>query len=249
MKKHTLKIDDTEITYYKKGEGKPLILFHGGAIRARTYKEIINLLAKNFTVYAPDLPGHAGTNLSTSIKDYDDIGSLFSKFIDKLGFETVDLIGHSFGGGTALAIAKFSKKVNKLVLVATAGIPLNYSAMRLLWGFTFKSYNGSFRYGMWRHYFFANNEQYAALLPRIFELFKVLSFLIRNTLIGVKDIENISNESLLIWGDHDEIFDLNYAKRLDSKLTNSKLEVYTGNHDLFFYKKEYITDRIIEFLI
>lgn len=248
MKKQKIRVNNTDFTYYQKGEGRPLVLFHGGAIRAKTYLKIIDLLSETYTVYAPDLPGHAGTGLTSDIKNYDDVGKLFSDFIEKLQLNDVILTGHSFGGGTCLATAKYSDKVKELVLVASAGLPLNYSAGRLLWGFFFKSYYGSFRYGMWKHYFFANNEQNATLFPHFLKIFKVMSFLIKNTLGGVDKIENLEKKCLILWGDNDEIFNLKYAKNLDAKLRNSTLEIYPGNHDLFFYKPEMIVERINIFL-
>jgi alpha-beta hydrolase superfamily lysophospholipase len=48
----------TNIHYYEAGEGEPLILVHGIGQNSYTWRNIFYQLAKDFHVYAIDLPGH-----------------------------------------------------------------------------------------------------------------------------------------------------------------------------------------------
>ena len=54
---HIAEIDGVKLHYLTAGHGTPLILLHGYAETSLMWKPIIPLLAKRFTVIAPDLPG------------------------------------------------------------------------------------------------------------------------------------------------------------------------------------------------
>src|SRR5271167_4846962 len=53
----TIEVNGVKLHYMTAGHGIPLILLHGYAETSRMWKPIIPLLAKRFTVIAPDLPG------------------------------------------------------------------------------------------------------------------------------------------------------------------------------------------------
>jgi pimeloyl-ACP methyl ester carboxylesterase len=50
-------IESVKLHYLRAGNGPTLILLHGYTQTSRMWKPIIPLLAENFTVIAPDLPG------------------------------------------------------------------------------------------------------------------------------------------------------------------------------------------------
>src|SRR4029077_12380083 len=60
----TAKIDDVELQYLTAGHGATVIFLHGFAETSRMWRPLIRLLAENFTVIAPDLPGIGDSSIS-----------------------------------------------------------------------------------------------------------------------------------------------------------------------------------------
>ena len=111
--------------YGEAGSGPPVLFLHGWALDHRAYKRALSrLVAAGVRVIAPALPGFGG---SASLRDRQStIGSYsawVADFVDALGVnEPVLLIGHSFGGGVAIAFAHdYPDKVRGLVLVNSIG--------------------------------------------------------------------------------------------------------------------------------
>lgn len=106
--------------YYEiHGAGEPLILLHGGLGMTGMFGPLLSQLAQTRQVIAADLQGHGRTaDIDRPLRlehMADDVAAL----IKHLGFEQVDLMGYSMGGGTALRTAiQHPELVRKLVLVS-----------------------------------------------------------------------------------------------------------------------------------
>ncbi len=61
----TAKIGGVKLHYLTAGHGTPLILLHGYAETSRMWRPIMPVLAKRFTVIAPDLPGIGDSGIPT----------------------------------------------------------------------------------------------------------------------------------------------------------------------------------------
>src|SRR5579864_1201947 len=87
------------------GEGKPLVLIHGGGSTIQvTFERIIPPLAKHRQIVAMDLQAHGRTNDRqadlTFSQDADDIAQL----LKILGIGKADFLGFSNGGHTLIEI-------------------------------------------------------------------------------------------------------------------------------------------------
>jgi pimeloyl-ACP methyl ester carboxylesterase len=110
--------------YWVEGAGSPVVLIHGLSNSIEHWLLNIYALAAEHTVYALDLVGHGRTDKPLS-RSYDlsDLARFVIDFMDALGIERADLIGHSLGGGVALVIAEASpERVRRLVLVDSVGL-------------------------------------------------------------------------------------------------------------------------------
>jgi len=105
------------------GSGPVLLLIHGMAGNIGNWQEVIGLLARHYTVIAPDLPGHGAS--APGAGDYS-LGALAAGLRDLLvvlGHERATLVGHSLGGGIAMQFAyQFPEITERLVLVSSGGL-------------------------------------------------------------------------------------------------------------------------------
>lgn len=112
------------IAYLTKGNGPPLILFHGSMGSWRHWVRNIPALSSIRTVIALDLPGYGqSTAVEPGISADAYIDLVFSAVIDICGgTETIDLAGFSFGGQIALGCAvRLGSRTRRLALLTPSG--------------------------------------------------------------------------------------------------------------------------------
>lgn len=109
--------------YESHGHGKPVVLIHGLGINSHTWRHLVAPLSQHHRVITLDLKGHG---MSPKPDDemyslYDQAG-LVSRFIIEHDLRNVTLVGHSYGGGVALASAVYLNRTDpdrleRLVLI------------------------------------------------------------------------------------------------------------------------------------
>jgi len=120
----TVDVHGRPMAYVEAGEADSvLLLIHGIAGEYQNWREVIEPLAHNHTVIAPDLPGHGAS--APGGGDFS-IGAMASSLRDllvTLGHDRVTLVGHSLGGGVAMQLAyQFPEMTERLVLVSSGGL-------------------------------------------------------------------------------------------------------------------------------
>ncbi|MEL7833517.1 alpha/beta hydrolase [Fodinibius sp. Rm-B-1B1-1] len=112
-----------EVNYYYEihGEGKPLLLLHGGVGSFEMFRPILSQLSKERQVIGVDLHGHGRTALGDRDINMKDMGDDMATLLSELGYKKpVDVMGYSLGGGVALRTAiQHPKSVNRLVVVSS----------------------------------------------------------------------------------------------------------------------------------
>jgi pimeloyl-ACP methyl ester carboxylesterase len=113
--------DGFRIRYMEAGQGTPLIHLHGaGGLRLTPAHE---LLARHFRVVAFEMPGFGLSPENTRTRSMSELASTMAQAIGKLGHDTFNLMGTSFGAKTALWLAlQAPERVLGLVLEAPAAI-------------------------------------------------------------------------------------------------------------------------------
>lgn len=114
------------LRYLKAGSGPPVVLIHGAISAAEdVFGALVDALAPERTVYAFDRPGHGWSDRtrwrSATIQTQ---AEALLRAIRDLELERPVLVGHSYGGSTALAMALAAPQaVRGLVAVSPAGYP------------------------------------------------------------------------------------------------------------------------------
>jgi len=113
-----VEIQGLKLELVVKGQGAPLLLLHGmdgveGCAR------IIDLLARDFTVYAPSHPGFGASELPRAFSTIDDLAYFYLDLLDHFDLQNVTVVGFSLGGWIAAEIlVKDASRVSRLVLGA-----------------------------------------------------------------------------------------------------------------------------------
>ena len=116
--------EGVRVRYVMQGEGPAVLLVHGLGVSLAVWGENIAHLARGYTVYALDLPGHGRSDKPTGLS-YDAVNgaSFLVGFMDAAGISGATLIGNSAGGlVTAICAISHPQRVEGLVLVDAAGL-------------------------------------------------------------------------------------------------------------------------------
>lgn len=101
-----------------------VLLLHGSGSNSAMWIADVKELSKYYHVFAIDIIGECGKS-SENRPSYksDSYSEWLSDLIDKLGLNKVSLVGCSLGGWIAMDFAiKYPEKIEKLLLIATAGV-------------------------------------------------------------------------------------------------------------------------------
>ena len=118
-------INNLNINYIKKGNGKAVLILPGWGTTVNTYMPIINLMSTYSTVYCLDMPGFGESEEPNTSWNLDNYVTLVINFIKNQNIQEVDLIGHSNGGRIIIKLMSqknLNFKVNKIILIGSAGI-------------------------------------------------------------------------------------------------------------------------------
>lgn len=120
-------VEGMQVHYRDEGKGFPIVLIHGTGASLHTWDDWTAKLIKNYRVIRLDLPAFGLTgpngNADYSIEKYT---YFLQQFLSKLKLDTFYLAGNSLGGNIAWNYtAMHPKRVAKLILLATSGLPTN----------------------------------------------------------------------------------------------------------------------------
>ena len=114
--------DDLEVTIDQKGEGRPVLLLHGGG-GPPSMGSLPSALAEDFEVIAPVHPGFAGTPRPDWYDGIDDIALTYLQLLEQRDLRDVLVIGSSVGGWIASEMAvREHDRISGTVLLNAVGI-------------------------------------------------------------------------------------------------------------------------------
>ena len=239
------------IAYHEEGKGNEAIVFlHGWRSNGAVWRPLIDCLELNGKkLYSLDLPGFGMSEMPKERLTLGDYAGIVEGFVTAAcpGSKTV-LIGHSFGARIGIKIAAQNPEwLERLVLVGSGGAPMNPAergmkkAMAKLMKPFFKArFMQPLRkklYGM------IGADDYVET-PELKETFV--------SVIG-EDIaplfQRVMADTLVIWGENDDMAPLAYGKRMAREIPNAELAVVEDAGHYCFVEKPAECARLIgEFL-
>lgn len=121
----TIKVDNLDIFYREAGNpSKPtLLLLHGFPSSSRMYEKLINDLAGNYHLIAPDYPGFGQSSApkpSDYVYTFDNLATTVNHFIDLMGLKKFTLYVQDYGGPVGFRIASQRPELIQALIVQNA---------------------------------------------------------------------------------------------------------------------------------
>ncbi len=114
-------VNGVEIYYEIHGEGSPLVMLHGGVNPSEMFGAPLAAMAESHQVIAIHLRGHGLSSDTPAAWSVEQMADDVDAVLETLGFERVDVMGYSLGGGVALQTAiRHPDRVGKLVVIGTS---------------------------------------------------------------------------------------------------------------------------------
>lgn len=128
MKNYEVKFIDLDtgerIAYREAGTGDmTILLVHGNMSSSVHFQPLIELLEKDYKVYALDMVGFGDSTYNRQINSLHDFSLDVSEFIKRLDLRELYILGWSTGGGVVLETAvDLPERINKVFLLSSVGV-------------------------------------------------------------------------------------------------------------------------------
>lgn len=244
-------------------DGTSLVLLHGHSENGLNWLPNIKDLSQNYRTYAVDIISDPGRSIYSKVMKYaDDYTSWLDELFDELGLEQgINLAGLSYGGWLVSQYAlRFPQRINKIVLIAPAGIapfPFRFIAFALFLSlFQFRSkflfkrltrwmfkdfiathHQGEQKFDDWFEFIYLGIQNHKAQ-PIVFA--KVLTD---------NDLVQLRMPTLFLTGENEIIYSVpKTIKRLRTLAPNIEIKVIkNAGHDLPLAQPQQVNQAILDF--
>jgi len=122
---HWVQIQGQPVNVLDIGEGPAVVFLHGLSGCWQNWLETIPELARDHRVIAVDLPGFGASEMPAEPISIPGYARMLDELLGALGVGRATVVGNSMGGFIAADFAiRFPKRVERLVLVASAGLSM-----------------------------------------------------------------------------------------------------------------------------
>ena len=241
------------------GSGTSLVLVHGFLGSSDMWAPQIEFFKDDFRVIAPALPGFGKSSAINSCDSIECMAKAILILLEKKEIKNFNLLGHSMGGMIVQEIAKIAgEKILKLICYGTGprgNIPgrfetidqsreklkingLESTANRIAKTWFIKGYKA-------KYFYLCDNARKQTSIEAADN-----GLVAMKNWNGVKNLQNIKNETLIVWGDQDKAYNFNQVETLNNNIPNSDLKVIKGcSHNVHLEKPEEFNAVVKEFLI
>jgi len=225
------------------GSSRPVLMIHGsgpGVTAWANWRLNMPVLVQHFRVIAPDCVGFGYTDRPEGIRY--DLATWMTHLIgvlDVLGVEQADIVGNSFGGGMALAIAaSHPDRVRRLVLMGSVGVEFDLTpGLDAVWGYESSLENMRKLLGIFAYDRKLVNDDLAMLRfraaarPGISDAFASMfpaprQRWIKNLALDETAIAHLPHPTLIVHGREDQVIPPSNALRLFELIQNAELHMF-----------------------
>ncbi|MBC7712710.1 MAG: alpha/beta fold hydrolase [Rhizobacter sp.] len=269
---HFNQVGKDKLHYIDEGTGEVIFMLHGNPTWSFFYRNLAKHFSKTNRVVVPD---HIGCGLSDKPQDYEytlenHIENTVS-LIKKLGLKDITLIVHDWGGAIGMGVAtRHPELIKKMVIMNTAAfrsmeIPMRINILRNPVGEWFiRTFNGFagpattmavtkklsplVKQGFILPY--DNFESRIATAKFVRDIPMDTSHPTYKTLSNIEDkLKNLKVPTLLLWGEQDFCFTMNFQKRWLEFFPDSKVKTFPdAGHYLVEDKTKEVIAEIETFL-
>lgn len=245
-----------ELHYVERGRrGRQTILFlHGYADSWHSFGRMFAALLRKYHVIAPDLRGHGDSDKPGAPYTLEVFTEDLLQFMNALGLETVDLVGHSMGSLVAQSFAaQHPERVGRLILISSAASMQENNALIQIKP-SIEALRDPVDRGFVVEFQTPSNPVPEAFMQEIIsESLKVPAHVWKGVLAGLLQVDNrpdlpyITAPTLILWGNEDSIFTRKDQDDLLERITGSRFIEYTAGHALHWEKPDKVAAVLINF--
>jgi 2-hydroxy-6-oxonona-2,4-dienedioate hydrolase len=219
----------------------PVVLVHGYGMSSRYMMPLALELARDFAVYAPDLPGFGRSSKPRKVLDMVELADALAAWMARIGLRRAVMIGNSMGCQVLVELAvRHQDRVDRLVLQGLTPDPAARTVRQQVWRQLVNSRHdvswAIMRIGL---------RDYAAAGPR--RLLLTLRHILRHR---VEDqLPLITMPTLVVRGTRDAVMPHEWAHKAASLLPRGRLvEVASGAHIMHFHAPDRLARMLRRFL-
>lgn len=257
----TVELSHGRTRYFEAGTGAPTILLHGVGYSAggTTWYRNLEALAGHLHVFAVDFVGWGTGDRLEQGYSFAYLVDFVREFQDALGLSSSHVVGHSMGGWVASLFAYESpERVDRLVLSGAGGAATRtisqmtefqpptkqetYERILALTGMSERDASD------WTEYEWANTQA-----PRALESYRaILAHMnnpeTRNRYNTRRRLPLVRAETLVVWGEHDEVNSLELGETIARLTPKATLVVLDSGHMVPHERPNEFNEALIDFL-
>jgi pimeloyl-ACP methyl ester carboxylesterase len=251
-------VDNYIVPYYDGGSGEPLVLIHGFGDTKISFVQAAEWLTPKYRVILPEVPGF-GDSVRDTGRSYgirDQVETIHA-MLKSLGIQKCHIGGNSMGGHIAAAYAlAFPNEVHSLILIDAAGVTVSESK-------PYENASAPVR----------SEADFDAYLDKVFVKKPMIPRPVKTYLIErtARDFEwhnrirgdirsgedyilnnrisAIAAPTLILWGDKDQLVNIDVGRAYHAGIAGSQLVVFTDcGHSPQYERPRETAEAILEFL-
>jgi len=223
LRKTVVSVKGVRLACWVGGRGPHLLMLHGFTLSHRQWDGLAAELMHSHTVVVADHPGHGDSEGLPGPFSLRRNAELFAGLMDELGATRFSGIGHSAGAMTLLHLAaRQPQRLASMVMIAGAhrlsrrGRELAQVDRPELGPVEYQTLLGEIHPGG------------AGQIERIFEQFRGFHANHDDFAFSPERLQEITTRTLLVWGDRDDYFPIEFGLELLRSMPNAELMVCPG---------------------
>ena len=252
-------IQSVKTAYLSAGDGYPIIFLHGAGAGAVTWYPSIGSVSEKFQVIVPDIIGYGESDKPDAPYDRPFFSKWLKGFLKELKISRAHIVGLSQGGAIALQFAIDNPEmVDKLILVDSGGLGAKvpfWALIGTVWMNNFPSFQANRFNSPFILHKPANRDPNHSLYSIAVLKGKGGKNAFRQgrgsavSKIAVELLQQIKNETLIIWGKNDKLFPIEYGEMATKIIPNSKFHpIQDAGHLPFMDQPEIFNKTLMDFL-